>query len=49
MWEKASHKVLMGLALQELAGRIDHIQHLNLTPDLVGQVLQRFVIDQADA
>ena len=49
VWERASQKVLLGLALQQLAGRIDHIQHLNLTPDLLGSVLQRFVQDQADA
>ncbi len=46
VWEKASQKVLVGLALQELAGRIDHIQHLNLTPDLLGQAVQRYVLGE---
>lgn len=31
--------VLMGLAARELAGKIETIEHLNLTPDLLGPVL----------
>jgi len=31
--------VLMGLAAREFAGKIDTIEHLNLTPDLLGTVL----------
>ena len=31
--------VLMGLAARELAGQIETIEHLNLTPDPLGSVL----------
>ena len=31
--------VLMGLAAREFAGKIETIEHLNLTPDLLGSVL----------
>ena len=31
--------VLMGLAAREFAGKIETIEHLNLTPDLLGTVL----------
>jgi hypothetical protein len=47
VWEEAPPKVALGLALQQLAQGIDHIQHLNLTPDLMGHVLQRFLEEQA--
>jgi regulator of protease activity HflC (stomatin/prohibitin superfamily) len=47
VWKNAPNRVVMGLALQELARNIQQIQHLNLTPDLLGQALQQFVTDQA--
>jgi regulator of protease activity HflC (stomatin/prohibitin superfamily) len=47
VWSHAPNRVVMGLALQELARNIQQIQHLNLTPDLLGQALQQFVTDQA--
>ena len=30
---------MMGLAAQELAGKLQKIEHLNLTPDLLGSML----------
>lgn len=32
--------VLIGLAAQELAGKLEHIEHLNLSPDVLGPMLQ---------
>jgi hypothetical protein len=32
---------LMGLAARELAGKLESIEHLSLTPDLLGDLLQR--------
>jgi len=34
--------VLMGLAARELAGKLDRIEHLNVTPDLLATVLGEF-------
>lgn len=34
--------VLMGLAARELAGKLDTIEHLNVTPDLLASVLSEF-------
>lgn len=34
VWQKAAGKVLVGLALQELAAHIGKIEHLSITPDL---------------
>ena len=39
--------VALGLALQEFARHVQSIQHLNLTPDLVGAALQQFLRGQA--
>ena len=33
----------MGLAAREFAGKIETIEHLNLTPDLLGSVLTDLV------
>lgn len=38
---------LMGLAARELAGKLQSIEHLNLTPDLLGSLLQRVLGAQA--
>lgn len=34
--------VLMGLAAQQLAGKLDKIEHVNITPDLLASVLGEF-------
>ena len=34
---------MMGLAAQELAGKLQKIEHLNLTPDLIGPVLSNLM------
>jgi hypothetical protein len=48
IWREAPSQVLLGLALQEFAGKVSGINHLNLSPDLLGQSLQQFLRDQAD-
>lgn len=37
--------VLLALALRELGGKITEIQHLNITPDLIGQALTQLLRD----
>jgi hypothetical protein len=34
--------VLLGLAARELAGKLDTIEHLNVTPDLLASALGEF-------
>lgn len=41
VWEKVPSRVLLGLAAMELAGKLDSIQHVNVTPDLLSMVMQR--------
>ncbi|HEV3023769.1 MAG TPA: SPFH domain-containing protein [Pirellulales bacterium] len=48
IWREAPSHVLLGLAMQEFAGKVSGINHLNLSPDLLGQSLQQFLRDQAD-
>jgi hypothetical protein len=38
-----SPEVLLALALRELAGQLGNIEHLTITPDLIGPLLQRAV------
>ena len=47
VWGEASGKVLVGLALQEFAGKIETIQHLSLTPDLFGEGLKQLLLSEA--
>jgi regulator of protease activity HflC (stomatin/prohibitin superfamily) len=47
VWREAPNKVVVGLALQEFARHLQSIQHLNLTPDLLGQSLQQFLTERA--
>ena len=47
VWREAPARVLLGLALREAAGKIGSIQHLNLTPDLIGAALEQLVRDQS--
>ncbi len=48
IWSQAPARVSLGLALQELAGNLPQIEHLNLTPDLVGDAVQKLLRDLAD-
>ncbi|RWF17750.1 MAG: band 7 protein, partial [Mesorhizobium sp.] len=34
--------ILLGLAAQQLAGKLDKIEHVNVTPDLLATVLGEF-------
>ena len=47
VYRDAPSKVLLGLSLQDLAQNIHSIQHLNLTPDMLGETLQQFLRDQS--
>ena len=47
VWRDAPARVLLGLAAQQLAGNVESIQHLNVTPDLLGAALQQFLREQA--
>lgn len=47
IWSAAPPSVLLGFALQQFAGKIDSIEHLNLTPDLLGEMLQRFALGKS--
>lgn len=42
-WKDLSTAVVFGLALRELGGKIQTIEHLNLTPDLLSETVQRLV------
>jgi regulator of protease activity HflC (stomatin/prohibitin superfamily) len=46
-WREAPAKVVFGLALSQFAGKIETIQHLNLTPDLLGEFLKKLVEEKA--
>lgn len=48
IWQAAPARVLFGLAAQQFAGKIESINHLNLSPDLLGSTLQQFLRDEAD-
>jgi hypothetical protein len=47
IWSVAPPSVLLGFALQQFAGKIGSIEHLNVTPDLLGDLLQRFALRQS--
>lgn len=42
-WRDLRTSVVLGLALRDFAGKIQTIEHLNLTPDLLSETVQRFV------
>ena len=42
-WKDLPTAVVFGLALRELGGKIETIEHLNLTPDLLGETVQRLL------
>ena len=48
VWADATPAVHLGLALQEFAGKIEHIQHLNLTPSVLGDAFQQFLTGEAE-
>lgn len=48
IWGGAPARVHLGLALQELAKNLPKIEHLNLTPDLVGDAVQKLLRDLID-
>lgn len=48
MWAQQPSRVQAGFALQQLASKVQGIQHLNVTPDLLGAALQQFLRDGAD-
>jgi regulator of protease activity HflC (stomatin/prohibitin superfamily) len=48
LYRSAPPNVALGLALQEFAKHVQSIQHLNLTPDLVGAALQQFLRDRSE-
>jgi regulator of protease activity HflC (stomatin/prohibitin superfamily) len=47
-WRDAPARVLLGLALRELGAKVQSIHHLNITPDLLGQALQRLVEEKPE-
>lgn len=47
VWQDVPGRVIFGLAIQRLAEKIDDIQNLTITPDLLGAALQRLLQDQA--
>jgi len=49
VWEKAPARVSVGLALQKAAKKISKIQHLSLTPDILGKGLEKLLLTQAEA
>ena len=46
LWKNTPPRVAAGMALQDAARNLQTIQHLNLTPDLLGETLQQFLRDQ---
>lgn len=46
LWKEAPPSVTLGLAMQRFAEKVGKIEHLNLTPDLLGNALQRLLLDQ---
>jgi regulator of protease activity HflC (stomatin/prohibitin superfamily) len=48
LWRQAPGHVVLGLTAQQFAQKIQSIQHLNLTPDLLGASLQQFLREQAN-
>jgi regulator of protease activity HflC (stomatin/prohibitin superfamily) len=48
VWQAAPARVLLGLAAYQFADKIESINHLNLSPDLLGATFQQFLHNQAD-
>lgn len=47
LWKEAPPAVILGLAMQQFANKVAKIEHLNLTPDLLGDVLEHFLLGQS--
>jgi regulator of protease activity HflC (stomatin/prohibitin superfamily) len=47
IYKELPPSALMGLAARELAGKLQSIQHLNLSPDMLGPLLERVLGAQA--
>jgi hypothetical protein len=47
-FREAPPAILWGFALRELAQRLEKIEHLNLTPDLIGDLVKRLVLERRD-
>lgn len=48
MWRGVPAEVLVGLALQAAAGKLENINHLNITPEILGEGLQRLLRRQGE-
>ncbi len=46
LWRDAPPAVIFGLAMQQFAAKVGKIEHLNLTPDLLGDALQQLLLGQ---
>jgi regulator of protease activity HflC (stomatin/prohibitin superfamily) len=49
IWKDAPPSVTLGLAAQSFAEKINHIEHLNLTPSLLGDLLQQLLLGQGES
>lgn len=49
MLRDAPNAVLLSQALEQFAGKLTHIGHLNITPDLLAQNLTQFLRERGDA
>lgn len=49
VWRDATGRVLIGLALQEFAGKVESIGHLNITPNLFGDAFRELLTEHADS
>ena len=48
LWKDAPPSVTLGLALQQFADKVHTIEHLNLTPNLLGDLLQQMVLNPGE-
>jgi len=48
VWRDATGRVLFGLALQEFAGKVESIGHLNITPNLFGDAFRELLTEHAE-
>lgn len=45
LWKEVPANVALGFAAQRFAEKVGNINHLNVTPDLLGEALQRLALD----
>lgn len=48
LYRELSSQVMMGLAAQELAGKLTHIDHVYLSPDMIGPLLTDLMVTATD-